>query len=293
MVETNARNPVTVQDYFSSVKTAWCPGCGNFGILRAVKRALVELNLEPHQVLFVSGIGQAGKFPHYLKCNTLNELHGRALPAATAAKLVNPELTVIAEGGDGDGYGEGGNHFLAALHRNVKITYLVHNNQVYGLTKGQASPTSDRGFVTKTTPSGAWDPINPLALAIASNASFVARSYSADTEHLTKIVKMAIQHHGFALVDIFQPCVTYNHVNTYKFFQEHLYKLDDDKTFDPTNRVAAFEKVIEGGDKLPIGLFYKVDRPVLEEQMPIFKDGPLVKQDIDPMKYASLLDEYT
>ena len=221
MVQTGSNSrPLTVQDYFSPVEIAWCPGCGNFGILRAVKRALVELKLEPHQVLFVSGIGQAGKFPHYLKCNMLNELHGRALPAAVAAKIVNPELTVIAVGGDGDGYGEGGNHFINAMVRNVHITYLVHNNQVYGLTKGQASPTSGRGFVTKTTPTGAWEPLNPLALAIATNASFVARSYSADTEHLSKMIKMAIQHKGFALIDILQPCVTYNHVNTYQFYQK-------------------------------------------------------------------------
>ena len=292
MEELKAQTGITVQDYFSPVENQWCPGCGNFGILLAVKRALVELKLEPHQVLFVSGIGQAGKFPHYLKCNLLNELHGRTLPAAAAAKIVNPELTVIAEGGDGDGYGEGGNHFLGAMIRNVNITYLVHNNQVYGLTKGQASPTSDRGFVTKTTPSGAGEPLNPLALAIAANASFVARSYSADTVHLSKMIGLAIQHKGFALVDIFQPCVTFNHVNTYQFYQTHLYKLDDDKSYDPGDRVAAFKKALEWGEKIPIGLFYKVDRPVFEDTLAAAIGVPLVKQKIDPLQFEKLLDEY-
>jgi 2-oxoglutarate/2-oxoacid ferredoxin oxidoreductase subunit beta len=283
---------ITVPDYASPVENQWCPGCGNFGILRAVKRALVELNLEPHQVLFVSGIGQAGKFPHYLKCNLLNELHGRSLPAAVAARIVNPKLTVIAVGGDGDGYGEGGNHFISAMSRNVKITYLVHDNQVYGLTKGQASPTSDRGFVTKSTPNGALDPLNPMALALATNASFVARSYSADTDHLTKMIKMGIQHKGFALIDIFQPCVTFNHVNTYQFYQSHLYKLEDDQSYDPTDRVAAFKKALEWGEKIPIGLFYKIDRPVLEENLPVARDVPLVKQKLDPLKIEPLLDEF-
>jgi len=283
---------ITLQSYFSPVENQWCPGCGNFGIVRAIKRALLELNLEPHQVLFVSGIGQAGKAPHYLKCNHLNELHGRALPAAIAAKIVNPPLTVIAEGGDGDGYGEGGNHFISAMARNVSITYLVHNNQVYGLTKGQASPTSDRGFVTKTTPAGAWDPLNPMALAIAANASFVARSYSADTEHLSNIIKKALQHKGFSLVDIFQPCVTYNHINTYQFYQTHLYKLEDDKSYDPSNRVAAFQKALEWGDKIPIGLFYQVDRPVFEENLKAASGVPLVKQKLDPMAFEKMLDEF-
>lgn len=292
MVSSSGTSNITVQDYLSSVENQWCPGCGNFGILRAVKRALVELKLEPHQVLFVSGIGQAGKFPHYLKCNLLNELHGRALPAAIAAKIVNPELKVVAVGGDGDGYGEGGNHFISAMIRNVQVTYLVHNNQVYGLTKGQASPTSSQGFITKTTLNGAGEPLNPLALAVASNATFVARSYSADTDHLSQTVSQAIQHKGFALIDILQPCVTYNHVNTYQFYQSRLYKLEDDKNYDPTDRVAAFKKTLEWGEKIPIGIFYKCNRPAFEERLQIARDVPLVKQKLDPLKFEKLLEEF-
>ncbi len=283
---------LSAMDYLSAVENQWCPGCGNFGILTAIKRALVNLKLEPHQILFVSGIGQAGKLPHYLKCNLLNELHGRALPAAIAAKIVNPELTVIAEGGDGDGYGEGGNHFISAMIRNVHVTYLVHDNQVYGLTKGQASPTSGQGFITKTTLSGAGEPLNPLALAVASDASFVARSYSADAEHLSNIVSQAIQHKGFSLVDIFQPCVTYNHVNTYQFFEKHLYKLEDDRNYDPEDRIAAFKKTLEWGDKIPIGVFYKRERPEFDERLHLSKGLPLVKQELDPMKVEKLIEEF-
>jgi len=184
---------VKIADYAGG-KTAWCPGCGNFGILNALKQALVALEIEPYRVLMVSGIGQAGKLPHYTKGNVFNSLHGRTLPVATGAKIVNPELIVIAVAGDGDGYGEGGNHFINAARRNNDITYLVHNNQVYGLTKGQASPTSDFGFVTKTTPQGADMPLNPIALAIATDASFVARGFAGDVNHLSQLIMHGVQH---------------------------------------------------------------------------------------------------
>ncbi len=174
---------ISLADY-AGIPTAWCPGCGNFGILKAVNQALVDLQIEPYNVLLVSGIGQAGKLPHYTRGNVLNVLHGRPLPAAIGAKIVNPGLTVIAVSGDGDGYGEGGNHFLHSVRRNHDITYLVHNNQVYGLTKGQASPTSDLGFVTKTSLEGASNPLNPLSVAIAAGASFVARGFAGDIPHL-------------------------------------------------------------------------------------------------------------
>lgn len=288
----NDQSVVKEEDYLSSVEIAWCPGCGNFGILRAVKNALVNLNLEPHRVLMVSGIGQAGKFPHYLNCNVLNELHGRSLPAAAAAKIVNPELTVIAVGGDGDGYGEGGNHLLGAMLRNIDIKYLVHNNQVYGLTKGQASPTSDSGFVTKTTLSGAGEPLNPMALAIASNASFVARSYSADSVHLSNIIQLALRHRGFALIDILQPCVSFNHVNTYQFYETRLYKLETEKGYDPSDRVGAFKKSLEWGEKIPIGIFYQHERPLFEDKLEAVRSGPLVKQKLNSFEIEKLLDEF-
>ncbi len=293
MAEENKTVQLTESDYFSSVEVAWCPGCGNFGILSAVKKALVNLQLAPQKLLFVSGIGQAGKFPHYLKCNMLNELHGRALPAAAAARIVNPQLTVIAEGGDGDAYGEGGNHFMHAMVRNVDFTYLVHDNQVYALTKGQASPTSDPGFVTKTTPGGAHEPLNPLAVAIAANASFVARGYSGDIPHLSKIIAAAIQHKGFALVDILQPCVSFNHINTYEYFQRRVYKLEDEAGYNSSDRLKAFEKALEWGDRIPTGILYQVERPLFEDSLWQMDGVPLVKRKVDPQTAAHLMKEFT
>lgn len=270
---------------------AWCPGCGNFGILTAVKRALVELDIEPHRVLMVSGIGQAGKLPHYTRCHVLNELHGRTLPAASGAKIANPELVVIAMGGEGDGYGEGGNHFLHALRRNHDITYLVHNNQVYALTKGQASPTSDLGFVTKTTPHGAWTPLNPLAVAIAAEGTFVARGFAGDLAHLAELIKRGIQHRGFALIDVLQPCVSFNHQNTYAWYRERVYKLED-AGYDPGSKLAAFEKAQEWGQRIPIGVIYRTERATFEEQILPLKKGPLVRQKIDPGQVNALLKEF-
>ena len=207
--------------------------------------------------VLVPGIGQAGKLPHYTKANVFNSLHGRPVPPAIGAKIANPGLTVIAVSGDGDGYGEGGNHFIHAARRNHDITYLVHNNQVYGLTKGQASPTSDSGFITKTTPYGATDPVNPIALAIVSGASFVSRGFSSDIEHLAELMKQAITHQGFALIDIFQPCVSFNRQNTFQWYRQRVYKLEDENGYDPLDKVTALMKSMEWGDKIPIGIIYK------------------------------------
>jgi 2-oxoglutarate ferredoxin oxidoreductase subunit beta len=281
---------VTIADYAGS-KPTWCPGCGNFGILTAVKQALVALRIEPYRVLMVSGIGQAGKLPHYTRCHVLNELHGRTLPAAIGAKIANPELVVIAVGGDGDGYGEGGNHFINAVRRNHDITYLVHNNQVYGLTKGQASPTSDFGFVTKTTPRGADIPLNPIALAIASDASFVGRSFAGDIEHLSGLIRLGIEHKGFALIDVLQPCVVFNHKNTYAWYRERVYKLEKNG-YDPGSKKAAFEKAQEWGDRIPIGVIYRKDRATFEERLPALTRGPLARRRLDPMQAEKLLEDF-
>lgn len=281
---------VQLADY-AGAKPAWCPGCGDFAILAAVKKALTALQIEPHQVLMVSGIGQAGKLPHYTRCHVLNTLHGRTLPAATGAKIANPELVVIAVGGDGDGYGEGGNHFIHAMRRNNDITYVVHNNQVYALTKGQASPTSDVGFVTKTTPQGAGIPINPLTLAIAAEASFVARGFAGDVNHLSELIMQGVQHKGFALIDVLQPCPSFNRKNTFSWYRERVYKLDG-TGYDPTDKAVAFAKAQEWGDKIPIGVIYKCERATFEEQLPALRKGPLVKQKIEPRIIETLLDEF-
>ncbi len=280
---------VAISDY-AGLKPAWCPGCGNFGIVRALNKALVELEIKPYQVLMVSGIGQAGKLPHYTRGNVFNSLHGRPVPPAIGAKIANPELIVIAVSGDGDAYGEGGNHFLHAMRRNHDITYLVHNNQIYALTKGQASPTSDSGFITKTTPYGASPPLNPIALAIAAGASFAARSFAGDVDHLSQIIKMGIKHKGFALIDILQPCVTFNHQNTFSWYRERVYKLGED--YDPSNKLVAFGKAEEWGDRIPIGVIYRVERPTFEEQIPVLNKGPLVKQKLEPLRVEPLLDEF-
>ena len=282
---------VTVKDYAEAAPIAWCQGCGNFAILQAVRNALVGLELEPHQVLFVSGIGQAPKLPHYTQGNVFNGLHGRTLPVATGAKLANHEMVVIGIDGDGGAYGEGVGHLLATMRRNINITYMAHNNQVYGLTKGQASPTSDFGFVTKTTPFGAGQPLNPLALALSSDITFLARGFSSDIEHLSGLLKAGIKHQGFSLIDILQPCVSFNHKNTYQWYRERVYKLEGER-YDPSDKIAAFSKAQEWGDRIPIGIIYRKERPVYEKQFPVLKDMPLVKRKIDPSEFEGLLDEF-
>jgi 2-oxoglutarate ferredoxin oxidoreductase subunit beta len=282
---------VTMSDY-AGLQPAWCPGCGNFGILKAVNQALVALEIEPHRVLMVSGIGQAGKLPHYSRGNVFNSLHGRPVPPAVGAKIVNPDLVVIAFSGDGDAYGEGGNHFIHAVRRNNDITYLVHNNQVYGLTKGQASPTSDVGFVTKTTPEGASNPVNPIALAIVSGAGFVARGFAGDSGHLAGIIRQGILHRGFSLIDVLQPCVSFNHRNTYQWYRQRVYKLEEEKGYDPADRKAALEKAFEWGEKIPIGIIYTSELPVYEDTLPALREGALLSREISPGRAAKLIAEF-
>lgn len=282
---------VTIDDY-GKYETAWCPGCGNFSILNVLKKALVSCELAPHQILLVSGIGQAAKTPHYLNANVFNGLHGRSLPVATGAKLANPELVVIAESGDGCMYGEGGNHFLAAIRRNPDITVLVHDNRVYGLTKGQASPTSEKGFVTKAQPHGAVaEPFNPVAIAVAMGASFVARGYVGYQDHLAGLITAAIHHKGLALVDIFQPCVSFNKVNTYDWYKKHCYILDDG--YDPVDRESALRTASEFGERIPLGIIYRQERPVFEEAYPVLHEGPLCKRGPDPESFAGVIAAYS
>ncbi|HMK55847.1 MAG TPA: 2-oxoacid:ferredoxin oxidoreductase subunit beta [Dissulfurispiraceae bacterium] len=272
---------------------AWCPGCGNFGILKTFKDAVAELGLKPHQFTIVSGIGQAGKFPHYLKCNTFNGLHGRTLPVATGLKLVNSNQMVIAVAGDGDCYGEGGNHLLHAFRRNIGVKLFVHDNQIYGLTKGQASPTSIEGFRPKNLPFGLLsETLNPMALAVAMDCSFVARSYSGDADHLKEIIKASILHKGFSLVDIFQPCVSFNKVNTYEWYQRRLYRLDE--RYDPENRLSAFDKALEFGDRIPIGIIYRNNRRTFEDGVPLIGNQPLVsrRQSADRTKVERAIREF-
>jgi 2-oxoglutarate ferredoxin oxidoreductase subunit beta len=278
----------TLDDY-KGRQPAWCPGCGNFSILKAFNESMVEMGIEPYEFVIVSGIGQAGKFPHYTKCNTFNGLHGRTLPVATGIKLANHKLKVFAVAGDGDCYGEGGNHLIHAIRRNIDIKLFVHDNQIYGLTKGQASPTSMKGMVTKTQPFGVFsEQFNPLAMAIALNCSFVARAFAGDIEHLKRVIKEAVNHKGFALIDILQPCVSFNKINTFEWYRQRVYYLDED--YEPTDRVIAFQKSLEWGDQIPIGVIYKVEKPTFEEQIPVIKDMPLVQKVFNINEIEKLLD---
>ncbi len=264
---------VRVED-FGQFETAWCPGCGNFPILQSMKEALAELSLAPHQVLLVSGIGQAAKAPHYLRANVFNGLHGRALPAATGAKIANRELTVILESGDGCSYGEGGNHFLAAIRRNLDITMVVHNNQIYGLTKGQASPTSDEGFVTKAQPGGVIaEHFHALGVAVGLHASFVARTFSGTPDHLKEMLKQGIQHRGFSLIEVLQPCVTFNKVNTFAWYKKRCQPLPAD--YDPTNWELAMRTAFEWGDRIPVGVLFTSERPTYHDHFECLKSGTL------------------
>jgi 2-oxoglutarate ferredoxin oxidoreductase subunit beta len=281
---------VTIKDY-GNYETAWCPGCGNFSILKAVKQALAASRLEPSDVLFVSGIGQAAKAPHYLNANVFNGLHGRSLPVATGAKIANSKLTVIAESGDGCNYGEGGNHFLAAIRRNIDITLLVHNNQIYGLTKGQASPTTPEGFITKAQPRGVPSaPFNPVAVAVAMKAGFVARSFSGMEDHLSELIQQGIAHRGFALIDILQPCVSFNKINTFAWYKKRCYTLSGE--YDPTDWQSAASMACEWGDKIPIGIIYRNSRPPFEDHFPVLKQGPLVWRNTDREEVKKTMEGY-
>lgn len=273
---------------FNTYETAWCPGCGNFSILDSLKGALEELGKDPHEVLIAAGIGQAAKLPQYISVNSFCGLHGRAVPPAAAAKIVNPELTVIVNSGDGDSYGEGGNHFIHNIRRNVDIAHFIHDNQVYGLTKGQASPTSDEGAVSEVQVDGSMNiPFNPVLMAIAAGAGFVARSFSGNPHHLKEMMKQAIQFKGYALVDILQPCVSFNKVNTFAWYKQRVYELDE--TYDATNRLLAMERAMEFGDRIPIGVLYEKQQLTYHEKHSVLKDGRvLAGRRNDP----ALIDRY-
>jgi len=269
-------------DFENKIDIAWCPGCGDFSIRKALLSALKDLNLTKENVVLVSGIGQAAKMPQYINTSFFNGLHGRGLPPATAIKACNPELTVIAVGGDGDMYGEGGNHFLHATRRNPDITLFVHENMVYGLTKGQAAPTTRTGMETPVQIYGVFEkPLNPIALAISLDVTFVARAFCGDIEQTKEIMKKAIQHRGFALVDIFQNCVSFNKINTFKWFKDNIYYLPDD--YDPSDRAGAFKKSLEE-EPFPLGIIYKSNhRTTFEENLSVYKNNksPLYKRDVD------------
>lgn len=277
---------------FTTTETAWCPGCGNYSILETLTGVLNQLETPPHQVVLVGGIGQAAKTNQYISANGFSGLHGRSLPAAVAIKIVNDDLTVIVNTGDGDSYGEGGNHFIHNIRRNVDITHFVHDNQIYGLTKGQPSPTSDPCDLShKTDACNMGAPFNPLLIAIAAGATFVARSFSGDKEHLAKIMQAAIKHRGYALVDILQPCVSFNKKNTFAYYKQRVKPLDE--TYDATNKLAAMEKAMEFGDTIPIGILYQEPAPTYKEKRPeLFDTIPLIDKQVNLEDIQKLINSY-
>lgn len=281
----------TIETFDNSFENKWCPGCGNFGILAAMKDALVKLDKDPQQVLMISGIGQAAKTPHFLQCNFFHGLHGRALPTATGAKLANHQLTVVVNSGDGDCYGEGGNHFLNAVRRNIDITLLVHDNKVYGLTKGQASPTSDMGFVTKVQTQGVRaESFNPLTIALNLGAGFVARGFSSNRQHLSRLIQEGINYKGFALIDIFQPCNTYNKINTHAWYKNKVYDLfQEDYAADDLDQAIALAR--EWDDRIPIGVLYRKEKPCFSDNIKVLEEGPLVAMEYQADKLQQVLSQ--
>jgi len=273
---------LTVADLKGKVDPDWCPGCGDFGVLAAIQKALVELQIPNHDVVIISGIGCSSNLPGFINTYGMHTLHGRALAVATGLKLANHQLTVLVTGGDGDGFGIGGNHFIHTMRRNVDLLYIVMDNQIYGLTTGQTSPTSRLGMKTKSMPFGNVEaPVNPISLALAAGSTFVARGFSGDQKHLTDLIKKGIQHKGFSFLDVFSPCVTYNYDNTYQWFRPRLKKLEDDSSFDPGDWTRAIEKSVIWGDEIPIGKFFeRNDIPPLHEAEPVLNEGPLVNRNL-------------
>ena len=282
---------VTLEDLKTPKKNTWCPGCGNFGILMAFKKALIELDMEREETVLVSGIGCHGKLVNYVNINGFHGIHGRVLPIAQGIKLANPKLTVVGFAGDSDQYDEGWGHFAHAVRRNIDMILIVHNNMVLGLTTGQATSTSQQGFKSKSTPFGVIPPmLNPIAHALVSNGTFIARGFAGDMLHLKNLIVGAIKHRGFAYIDVFQPCVTFNYLNTYDWFRQRVYKLEE-WGHDKTDREKALKKALEWGDRIPIGIFYKKEKPTYRNNLPHVKDLPLTKLPTENIDITSTLRE--
>src|SRR5580700_6679211 len=286
---------MVMADLKGKVDPDWCPGCGDFGVLAAVQKALVELQIPKHEVATISGIGCSSNFPGFIDTYGMHTLHGRSLPVASGMKLANHAMTVLVTGGDGDGFGIGAGHFVHTMRRNLDLTYLVMDNQIYGLTTGQTSPTSRVGMKTKSMPFGNVDaPVNPVSLALSAGATFVARGFSADQKHLTELIKKAIEHKGFSFLDVFSPCVTYNHDNTFQWFRPRVKKLEEDATYDPANWPEATKRALVWGEEIFIGKFFeRTDVPTLHGAEPVLNEGPLVHRDpkVPPDVARSFIEE--
>ena len=284
----------TLDDYKGHIEPDWCPGCGDFGVLKALQTAAADLQIQQKDIVVVSGIGCSSNLPGFFNSYGVHSIHGRAVPVASGICLANHDLNVVITGGDGDGYGIGMGHLIHAMRRNLNLTYVVMDNEIYGLTTGQASPTTMLGMQTKSTPLGNLEePVNPISLGIVTGASFVSRAFSGAPKEMAKTMARAIKHKGFSLVDVFSPCVTYNKLNTYPWFREKVYHLDKED-HDPSNFDAALKRSFEFGERIPLGVFYEVDKPTYEDGEKAFQAGPLVSQKIGLTQEIGkkLLQEY-
>lgn len=285
----------TFKDFRNSVKPNWCPGCGDYSVQAAIQRAAANVGLEPENLALISGIGCSGRLSGYIKSYGFHGIHGRSLPIAQGVKMANRELTVIASGGDGDGFAIGMGHTVHAIRRNMDITYIVMDNQIYGLTKGQTSPRSGTGFKTKSTPEGSIEQaVSPMELAISSGATFVAQSFSTDLKDLTAMIEAGINHKGFSFINVFSPCVTYNKINTYDWFKEHLTKLSTIEGYDSSNKEAAMQTLMQH-DSLVTGIVYQdTSRPSYQELIPGYQEDGLTKADLtlDQAHFDKLVAEF-
>jgi 2-oxoglutarate ferredoxin oxidoreductase subunit beta len=271
----------TLKDFRNNVKPNWCPGCGDFSVQAAIQRASANIGLEPEQLAIVSGIGCSGRISGYINAYGFHSIHGRSLPIAQGLKMANRDLAVIASGGDGDGFAIGMGHTVHAIRRNINITYIVMDNQIYGLTKGQTSPRSAEGFKTKSTPQGSIESaLSPLEMALAAGATFVAQSFSSNLKQLTTLIEEGMKHEGFSLINVFSPCVTFNKINTYDWFKENIIDLEESPEYDPSNRVAAMTKIMETNSMLTGLIYQDKSRRSYENLVHGFKEQPLATQDI-------------
>ncbi|MCX8084821.1 MAG: thiamine pyrophosphate-dependent enzyme [Calditerrivibrio sp.] len=278
-------------DFNSGKIPNWCPGCGNFAIWNAIKGALAELGINGKDVVNISGIGCSGKMLNYLRTYGFHTLHGRTMPVATGVKLTNHRLTVLVNGGDGDGYGMGVGHFIHAIRKNLDITYLVHNNHVYGLTTGQASPTTDKGIKSKSTPHGVIDePLNGLLLSFSVGATFIGRGYSGDIDHLKELIKKGLTHKGFSHIEILQPCVTFGKFYGYEYYDQRVYKLGED--YNSSDRDEALKTIMDR-DRLALGVLYKEERLTHEDQLTQLKDKALLENGVNLRNIDDLMRIFT
>ncbi|MFX3634268.1 MAG: 2-oxoacid:ferredoxin oxidoreductase subunit beta [Candidatus Pristimantibacillus sp.] len=285
----------TFKEFRNNVKPNWCPGCGDFSIQAAIQRAAANVGLEPEDLAVISGIGCSGRISGYINAYGLHGIHGRALPIAQGVKLANRELTVIASGGDGDGFAIGMGHTVHAIRRNLNVTYIVMDNQIYGLTKGQTSPRSAEGFKTKSTPEGSIEStLSPLEIALSAGATFVAQSFSSDLKQLTHLIEEGIKHEGFSLINVFSPCVTFNKINTYDWFKENIVNLDQFPDYDPANRMTAMNKIMETNGMLTGLIYQNKTRKSYEDMVTGFLPEALAKQDltITPEQFDKLVAEF-